>query len=84
METYCEQCGCRILMPEDVGRMEYVWETWGPGGRKVVRKATVICTACLEEEERLVEPFAEVEAAFDRWVKEQARQEKPHRSGVLR
>ena len=74
MDIYCEQCGCQILTAEDVGLVERHWETWGPGGLQVVRKTTVICKACVEEEERLVEPFAEYEAAFDRWAMEQVRQ----------
>ena len=63
-DLYCQECGCEIRTPDDVG----VNETriggqigFYPGGRPRVEESTVICHSCLDEHLRAHEEYTRSE-----------------------
>jgi len=78
--AYCRECGCKILMKEDVGYRGTEVEpvlTFGNAVLEYIEIPFVICRSCMDETERDLEEFlttapSEFEAAFDRMAQKEA------------
>lgn len=73
-DLFCSQCGCEILTPDDIGRIETKISSWPiVVGVKLsfdyyrqFEETEIICTSCIEEMEEAVEAsLTEADFLFD-------------------
>ena len=70
MSKFCEQCGCVILVPEDIGTVETEYEHITEGVvpfvvfKGLVPARRIICQGCVEDNERDLLLDIEAETAF--------------------
>ena len=73
MIGYCDQCGCAIYTPEDVGFEAVTYQMVSKGAVPHVKYYyapvhELLCRACYEEDRAV--PYCAIEAAYQAWAEQ--------------